>query len=476
MSARTLELHQDRALPADPNQRAIARGIYEQVKGLPIISMHGHVEADAFAANRPFADPAQLLIVPDHYVCRMLYSQGMSPEQMGIPRVDGGATEGDSRTIWRHFCSNWKLFRGTPSRYWLTDELRSVFGVTEQPSAENADALYDQIASVIAAPDFRPQQLLDRFNIELISTTDAAGYDMSHHVSLAEQGLGERVLPTFRPDAVIYLDRADWQANIDLLAKTSGQDLGSYAGYLEALRQRRQAFAEAGALASDHGHFYADTTPLPESVAADIYQRRASGGEVTPAEVHAFAAHMLFQMAAMACEDGLVMQIHPGVLRDHHSGVFATHGQDKGFDIPFATEYTRALRPLLDAFGTDPRFRCIVFTIDETVYSRELAPMAGVYPAMRIGAPWWFIDSPEGMRRFFETAVETAGFYNMSGFVDDTRAYCSIPARHDLYRRIGAGYLSRLVTEHRLGEDEAVETAIDLAYNLPKLAYQARRA
>lgn len=474
MSARAIELHPDRALPADANQRAIARRIYEQVKDQPLISMHGHVDAAVFAEDQPFADPAHLLIVPDHYVCRMLYSQGMLPEQMGIPRVDGGPTETDSRTIWRHFCANWKLFRGTPSRFWLESEFATVFGVTDEPSAENADALYDQIAAVLADPGFRPQALLDRFNIELISTTDAAGSDLAHHASLAAQGLGSRVLPTFRPDAVVYLDRTDWEPSIAALAEASGLDTSSYAGYLAALKQRRQAFVEAGALASDHGHYYADTTPLPEATASEIYERRVAGGAVSEAEVHAFAAHMLFQMAAMARDDGLVMQLHPGVLRDHHAGVFAAHGQDKGYDIPVACEYTRALRPMLDAFGTDPAFRCIIFTIDETVYTRELAPMAGVYSAMRIGAPWWFIDSPEGMRRFFETATETAGFANMSGFVDDTRAYCSIPARHDLYRRISAGHLARLVAEHRLGEDEAIDTAIDLAYRLPKLAYQAR--
>jgi glucuronate isomerase len=476
MPASTIELHPDRALPTDSSQRPVARAIYDQVKDLPIISMHGHVEAQVFAENRPFADPAHLLIVPDHYVCRMLYSQGMRPEQLGIPRVDGGVTETDSRVIWGHFCANWRLFRGTPSRYWLADEFAGVFGITEAPSAENADKLYDQVAQVLAGPTFRPQQLLDRFNIELISTTDPAGSSLDHHVSLAKQGFGERVLPTFRPDAVVYLDRTDWQPSIEALASASGIDVASYDGYLAALRERRQAFARMGALASDHGHFHADTTPLPPTVAAELYQRRYAGGEVNQAEVHAFAAHMLFQMAAMAREDGLVMQIHPGVFRDHHLGVFATYGQDKGFDIPVSTEFTQALQPLLDAFGMDPGFRCVVFTIDETVYTRELAPMAGVYPSMRLGAPWWFIDSPESMRRFFETATETAGFYNMSGFVDDTRAYCSIPARHDLYRRMSAGYLSRLVIEHRLGEDEAIETAIDLAYHLPKLAYQGRQS
>ncbi len=469
-----LALHPDRMLPGDSRQRGVARTIYREVMNLPIISMHGHVDASAFAANQPFADPAQLLIVPDHYVCRMLYAQGVRPEQMGIPRVDGGATETDSRTIWRAFCENWKLFRGTPSRYWLEHEFGTVFGITEQPSATNADTLYDQIATVLSGSDFRPQQLLDRFDIELISTTDPAGSDLSDHATLRSKGLAARVLPTFRPDAVVYLDRADWQVSVDALAEASGVDVATYAGYLDALRERRRAFVAMGALATDHGHYYADTTPLAEPVAAELYGRRVAGGELSAAEVHAFAGHMLFQMAAMSCEDGLVMQIHPGVHRDHNGGVFAAHGPDKGFDIPFGVEYTRALRPMLDAFGMNPDFRCIVFTIDETVYSRELAPMAGAYPALRLGAPWWFIDSPGGMLRFFEAATETAGFANMSGFVDDTRAYCSIPARHDLYRRISATYLSRLVIEHRLSEDEAVDTAIDLAYRLPKLSYQRR--
>lgn len=469
----TLTLHPDRALPAEPGQRAVAREIYDQVKDLPLISMHGHVEAAVFAQDQRFADPAQLLIVPDHYVCRMLYSQAFTPAQMGVPRMDGGATETDSRTIWRHFAKNWKLFRGTPSRYWLEHEFVTVFDIDQAPSEQNADQLYDQIQSVIDEPDFRAQALLDRFDIELISTTDPAQSDLANQRSLREQGLGDRVVPTFRPDSVVYLDRDDFATSLQALGEVSGQDVNSYAGYIEALRLRRQAFIEMGAKATDHGHFSASTQPLDESVAAAIFQRRISGEQVTEQEVHAFAGHMLFQMASMSREDGLVMQIHPGVLRDHHGATYRAHGQDKGYDIPVAAEYTNNLRPLLDAFGTDPNFHCIVFTIDEDVYTRELAPMAGAYSSVRLGAPWWFIDSPEGMLRFFEGATETAGFYNMSGFVDDTRAYCSIPARHDLYRRISANYLSRLVVEHRLGLDEAAETAIDLAYNLPKLAYRA---
>jgi glucuronate isomerase len=434
--------------------------------------MHGHVEAEAFADNPPFADPAQLLIVPDHYVFRMLASQGIEPARLGVPRRDGGPVETDSRKIWRTFCENWKLFRGTPSRYWLEHELVEVFGVDLVPSAQTADAIYDQIADRVADPEFRPRALLDRFHIEVISTTDPATSDLAHHAKLAADGLGERVLPTFRPDALTYLDRPTWRDDVAGLAEVSGVGTTTYDGFLEALRSRRAAFVDAGARATDHGHLLADTTPMDASAAGELYSRILGGAEPSEAEVAAFAANMLYRMAEMSCEDGLVMQIHPGVLRDHNTAIWQTYGQDKGYDIPVRTEFTRAVRPMLDQFGTDPRFRVILFTVDETVYSRELAPIAGTYPSVRLGAPWWFLDSPEGMRRFRESATETAGFYNTSGFVDDTRAYASIPARHDLFRRVDAGYLARLVLEHRLSVEEAVETAIDLAYNLPKESYQ----
>ena len=349
-----------------------------------------------------------------------------------------------------------------------------MFGVDQVPSAETADAIYDTIAACVAEPDFRPAALLDRFRIEVISTTDAATSDLAQHARLAADGLGERVLPTFRPDAVAYLDRLAWRDDIAALAKVSGVDTATYAGFLDALRTRRAAFVAAGARATDHGHLLADTTPMEASAAGELYARILGGAEPSPAEVEAFAANLLFVMAEMSCEDGLVMQIHPGVLRNHSTAVFDAYGLDKGYDIPIRTEFTQALRPMLDRFGTDPRFRVILFTVDETAYSRELAPIAGTYPSVRLGAPWWFLDSPEGMRRFREAATETAGFYNTSGFVDDTRAFASIPARHDLFRRVDAGYLARLVLEHRLGVDEAIETAVDLAYNLPLESYARR--
>ena len=468
----SLQLDPDRALPFPAPHRSIAREIYDATKDLPLVCMHGHVEPEVFAEDPPFADPAQLLIVPDHYVFRMLASQGIEPARLGVPRLDGVPVEADSRKIWRTFCENWKLFRGTPSRYWLEHELVEVFGVDQVPSAETADAIYDKIADCVADPGFRPRALLDRFNIEVISTTDSATSDLRHHAKLAADGLSERVFPTFRPDAVAYLDRPTWRADIAELGELTGIDTTSYDGFLDALRSRRAAFVDAGARATDHGHLLADTTPMDAKEAGELYARILGGAEPTEDEADAFAANMLYQMAEMSCEDGLVMQIHPGVLRNHNTAIWNTYGADKGYDIPIQVEFTRALRPMLDRFGTDPRFRVILFTIDETVYSRELAPIAGTYPSVRLGAPWWFLDSPEGMRRFREYAVETAGFYNTSGFVDDTRAFASIPARHDLYRRVDAGFLARLVLEHRLGVDEAVETAIDLAYQLPKESYR----
>ena len=470
----TLELHPDRALPVDPAQRALARSILQRTVGLPLVSMHGHVDAEVFADNQQFDDPARLLIVPDHYVTRMLVSQGVPLTDLGVPRADGGPTEADPRAIWRRFCSNWKLYRGTPSRFWIEHELVTVFEVSQVPSAETADEIYDRIAAVVARPDFRPRQLLDRFNIEIISTTDPASSDLGHHRRLAEAGYGERVVPTFRPDAVAYPDRPSWRDEVRRLGEAAGMEVGDYPRFIDALRRRRAAFVAAGARASDHGHDHADTAPLDETVAQALFARALAGERISAAEGRAFAGHMLFQFAGMARDDGLVMQIHPGVLRNHHQGMFAKHGADKGFDIPFAAEYTKSLRPMLEAFGMDPAFRCILFTIDETVYTRELAPIAGVYPSVRLGAPWWFIDSPEGMRRFREAATETAGFYNTSGFVDDTRAFASIPARHDLSRRIDAGFLARLVLEHRLDEDEAYDTAVDLAYRIPQAAYARR--
>jgi len=477
-------LHPDRALPADPVLRPLAREVYAATRGLPIVSMHGHVDAALLADDAPFGDPAGLFVTPDHYLVRMLVAQSTSPH--GSPGVRGvhdlgvapapGAPSGtapaerDPRAVWRRFCAGWHLYRGTPTRYWLEHALVEVFETPVRPSAETADALFDHLTDRLARPEYRPRALFERFRIELLATTDPAQSSLADHARLAADGWGRRVVPTFRPDPLLHVDRADWSAQVAELAAAAGTDVVDYRSYLDALRARRAAFVAAGARATDHGHLTADTTPLDDADAARILDA-ALRGDVTPAQARAFAAHMLFQMAAMSAEDGLVMQLHPGVLRDHCAGVAHAYGPDRGYDVPERTEYVRALRPVLEAFGHHPRFRLIAFTVDETTFSRELAPLAGVYPALRLGAPWWFLDTPDGMRRFREAATDTAGFYNTSGFVDDTRAFCSIPARHDLARRVDAGHLARLVAEHRLDLDEAVETAVDLAYHLPRASY-----
>jgi glucuronate isomerase len=468
---KALQPHPDRALPAGA-ARDVARRIHASTKDLPLLCLHGHVDIGLFAADAPFGNPAELLVVPDHYVTRMLISQGVSPDKLGLPRRDGRHTA-EPREIWREFCTNWHLFLGTPSRYWLEHEFAEVLGLTVHPSAETADELYDQIMARIAEPGFRPRALLDRFNIELISTTDAATDDLAQHAQLAAD-LPGRVVPTFRPDAVAHVDRDGWPQLISQLGALADVDTSTYDGFLEALRQRRQAFVAAGARATDHGHLTAAAVPLTDAEAQRIYAG-ALKGDVTPEDAQAFAGHMLYQSAVMSAEDGLVMQLHPGVLRDHDPAIFATYGPDQGHDIPVAAEFTRSLRPLLERFGHADNFRLVLFTVDETVYSRELAPLAGVYPAVRLGAPWWFLDSPDGMRRFRELVTETAGFYNTSGFVDDTRAYLSIPARHDLARRIDAGYLANLVVQHRLDEDDALHVAKALAYDLAKDTYLSNR-
>jgi glucuronate isomerase len=467
-------LHPDRALPAEATQLAIAREVYAATAPLPLVCMHGHIEIDAILGNESFGDPAELFVIPDHYLTRMLVSQGVPAEKLGVPSLDPAVTvETDHRAIWRTVCENWKLFRGTPTRYWLEHELVEVFGATVRPSAETADELYDQLLEALAKPEFHIRPLFDRFNIEILSTTDAPDADLASHAKLAADGWGERVVPTFRPDAMFYPDRAGWAADVRSLSAASGIEIVDYDGFLAALRQRRAAFAAAGARSSDHGHLSVDTTPLPAAEAQRIFDA-ALRGPLDAATASAFAATMLFETARMSLDDGLVMQVHPGVLRDHSAAALSRFGHNAGFDIPVAVEFTRSLRPLLDAFGHDPRFRMVLFTVDETVYSRELAPIAGAYPSVRLGAPWWFLDSPGGMARFRELTTETAGFYNTSGFVDDTRAFASIPARHDLARRIDAGFLAKLVAEHRLGLDEAIETAIDLSYTLPLQAYERR--
>jgi glucuronate isomerase len=464
-------LHPDRLFPSDPTQRDIARRLYGEVSALPIISPHGHTDPSWFAKDEAFPDPASLFVKPDHYAFRMLYSQGIPLEQLGVPRKDGGETSSDSRAIWRLLASNWHLFRGTPTSMWLTHAFETVFGVTERLSAANADRIYDQIEECLRKPEFRPRALFERFNLEVLATTESPLDTLEHHKAIRESGWKGRVITAFRPDPVVDPEFEGFRENLAELARITGKDTATWDGYLAALADRRQYFKSYGATSTDHGHPTAATADLPRAEAEKLFDIVRRGG-ATAEEAELFRAQMLTEMARMSLEDGLVMQIHPGSFRNHNNLVFERFGRDKGADIPSGTEYVRALKPLLDRFGNERDLTIILFTLDEDSYSRELAPLAGHYPALRVGPAWWFHDSPEGMRRYREMVTETAGFYNTVGFNDDTRAFCSIPARHDVSRRVDCSFLARLVAEHRLAEDEAAELAVDLAYRLAKNAYK----
>lgn len=460
-------LHPDRLFPADPGTRAVARDLFAQVEALPIVSPHGHTDPRWWSENRAFANPSELLVIPDHYVVRMLVSQGLPFEELGI----GKGAETDPRAIWRRFAAHYHLFRGTPSRLWVDHALSTVFGLEDRLSEKTADHHYDAIADALAQPEFRPRALYDRFGIEVIATTDGALDDLRHHEAARDSDWQGRVVPTYRPDAVVDPEFEGFRANIDRLGDLTGCDVGRWQGYLDAHRRRRAFFISMGATATDHGHPTARTANLKEAEASSLYQRILKG-HAQPGDAEMFRAQMLTEMARMSVEDGLVMQLHPGSLRNHNASVFSRYGRDRGFDIPVPVSFTEALRPLLDAVGMDNRLTLILFTLDESTYARELAPLAGAYPALRLGPPWWFHDSFEGMRRFRESATETAGFLNTVGFNDDTRALCSIPARHDVARRVDCAFLADLVTTHRLDEAEAHEIAPLLAVGLARTSYR----
>ncbi len=472
--ARPLTLHQDRLFPPEPTTRAIARRLYDSVKDLPIVSPHGHCDPAWFARDEPFPDPATLLIVPDHYLFRMLYSQGVPLERLGIQRRDGGPVETDPRAIWRLFAQHYHLFRGTPSRLWLDHVLSEVLRVQTRLGPDTADEVYVHIANRLDEPEFRPRALFDRFGIEVLATTDSPLDDLRHHKAIRDSGWSGRVITAFRPDPVVDPEFEGFADNIARLGDITGCDTESWDGYLDALAQRREYFAEQGATSTDHGHPTATTADLGRQ-ACELLLRKALAGEATAQEAELFRGQMLTEMARMSLEDRMVMQIHPGSFRNHNAKLFEQFGRDMGADIPSATNYPKALKPLLDRFGNESRLSVILFTLDETAYSRELAPLAGHYPILKLGPAWWFYDSPEGMRRYRQTVTETAGFYNTVGFNDDTRAFLSIPARHDMARRVDCAYLAGLVADHRMEEDEAVDVAADLAYNLARRAYRLDR-
>jgi glucuronate isomerase len=465
----------DRLFPAEAGTRKIARTLYESVCGLPIISPHGHTQAAWFAANAPFPDPATLLVQPDHYIFRMLYSQGVSMDDLEI----GQPAVKQPRKVWRIFASHYHLFRGTPTRIWLDYAFQELFGLEERLSEKTADLYFDAITEKLRTPEFLPRALYERFHIEVLATTDSPLDSLADHQAIRASGwkargnarILARILPTFRPDPVVDPEFEGFAQRVAQLGEQNGEDTSTWSGYLNALAKARARFRALGCTATDHGHPTAQTADLPAGEAAKLFEQ-VLAGKASAQEQELFRAQMLTEMARMSLEDGLVMQIHPGSVRNHNRLLYERYGRDMGADIPQAVNYVHALRPLLDRFGNESRLTIILFMLDESAISRELAPLAGHYPCLRLGPPWWFHDSPEGMMRFRELATETAGFYNTVGFNDDTRAFLSIPARHDMARRVDCSFLARLVAERRLEEDEALEVAHELAYGLVKKAYR----
>jgi glucuronate isomerase len=466
-----LVLDEDRFFDPDPAVRRIARELYQHTRDLPIISPHGHVDPRLLADDAPFPEPTTLIITPDHYLLRMLYSQGVPLERLGIAPRDGTPAEHDPRKVWQLLGDHYRLFRGTPSDAWLSYEFYHVFGIRTKLSGATAQKVYDEIAEKLAAPEFRPRALFERFRVEVLATTDAATDSLEHHASIRASGWKGRVIPTFRPDLLLQIAGAGWRAELDRLGAVQGRAVVDYAGFIGALEERRAFFRSLGAKATDHDAMEPYTERLPDVEAERLFQL-ARTGRVEAADQRRFQAHMLMEMARMSTADGMVMQLHAGSLREHNQPLLERFGPTLGHDIPVATEFTRNLRNLLTTYGNDTRLRLIVFTVDESTYSRELAPLAGHYPAMRLGPAWWFHDSIEGMQRYRQRTMETAGIYNTAGFNDDTRGFCSIPARHDLSRRVDANWLAGLVARHIVPRDEAREMARALAYELAKDAYR----
>jgi len=471
LDAEALVLNEDRFFDPDPSVRRVARALYEETRGLPLICPHGHVDPRTLAEDLPFPEPTALIVIPDHYIFRMLYSRGVPLESLGVPSRDGTPVEQDPRKIWQLFADHYYLFRGTPSGAWLAHELHEVFGVRKKLNGATAPAIYDEIAEKLSSPEYRPRALFDRFNIEALSTTDAATDTLEQHRAIRASGWDGVVLPCFRPDAALRVASAGWVDELAALERLHGGPIADYGAFITALEGRRAYFKTLGATSTDHAVVEPYTELLPPDLADAIFQK-ARQGHATAEDQRRFEAHMLMEMARMSVADGLVMQIHPGSLRDHNTAVFQRFGTDKGADIPVATEYTRNLRALLNAYGNDARLTIVLFTLDESTYARELAPLAGHYPALRLGPPWWFHDSPQGMRRFREQVTETAGIYNTAGFNDDTRAFCSIPARHDLNRRMDANFLAGLVARHQIELGDALPMARALAYDLVRETYR----
>jgi glucuronate isomerase len=459
-------------LPLDSQNRTsrseVAAEIYAAIGARPIVSPHTHVPVELFADSEVrFGTPADFFIIPDHYVLRMLYSCGIPMEQLGIAPI--GETSGvDHRSIWRLFAEHFFIFDATPTGLWIRSQLRTLFDVEEPLTSANADSIYDRILQKLA--DMSPRDMYDMCGIEVLSTTDNASGSLQAHLDLRDSNWPGRVVPTFRPDDVTSLENPLWTEAIEGLAHETDVDILDYSSYIDALVLRRTQFIDAGATAADHGTAAPETSELSQSEAAALFDR-ALRGDLAGGDSAAFSAHMLCQMAEMSCSDGLVMQLHTGVFRDHNAWHRAKYGEALGGDIPVRTEFTNSLRNLLGRFGNSDRLTLIVFTLDEATYARELAPLAGHYPAMRLGPPWWFNDTPNGIHRYLNAVVETAGIQNLVGFNDDARGFGSIPVRHDVWRRSCARWLAAQVADGMVDVDAAHRIAIDLSDGLARSTY-----
>lgn len=464
---RPFDADSGRLLPADPRTRDVARELYDDIAAAPIISPHGHVDPQMLAADQAFSDPAELFLTKDHYVTRLLHASGVALSDLGV----GTSASVDPRSAWRLLADNWHRFAGTSSGYWLTQELRQLFGVDAELSPDTADEVFDRISAALREPAFRPRALFEQFRIEVLATTDDPLDDLAVHARLAaDPTFHGRVLPTFRPDAYLDPDAPGFPRRVDALLGATGQS-ATFAGYLRALEDRRAHFRRHGAVSADHGVYEPFTTDL-DSADAEALFAAALAGDLDSASARRFRGHMLLQMARMSVEDGLVMTLHPGVHRNHHSDSFRRFGADTGHDIPVRTEFVENLRPLLQKYGTAAGFHLILFSVDETVSSREIAPLAGFYPSVFIGAPWWFLDAPDAILRWRSAITETAGFYRSSGFIDDTRAFLSIPVRHDTARRTDSAFLARLVVEERVTMSTARRISRDLVDAIPREVFK----
>jgi len=462
-----------RCFAPEPTQRDLAAQFHAAVKELPLVCPHGHVDPALLLSAKRFASPAELLVRPDHYILRMLYSQGVSLENLGLPPRDGTPYEEDGRKVWQLFCDHFHLFAATPTGLWLKEELIGVFGISEKPNSANAQAIYDHLEARLAKPEYSPKALFRRFNIEVLCTTDDATDTLVAHRRLQQEGFAVR--PTFRPDRLLDLHSPDWPAHLRKLSEVSGIAVSDFPSFLRALWQRRAYFQANGATATDHGALYPHIERLSPPAVEALFTK-ALRGQAEVSDTAQFTAHMLLELAHRSAEDGLVMQLHVGSIRNHNASLFQRFGPDVGADLPVAVNWTESLKPLLDELGNHPKLRLLLFTLDESTYSRELAPLAGHYPVLWLGPPWWFFDSVKGMERYLDSVVETAGFYNLAGFNDDTRAFASIPARHEVWRRVSCNWLAAQVVQGLMDIEDAQQAARQLAYELTKSTYRLEQA